>query len=129
MIGTYASVAMGVPAFDGVASIGIGLVLCATVMFLAYETTGLLIGERAHPEIAQSIHGIAQQAAMCDSVPTDQSRQRIVAQSRQFPVWRSAVQLPATPLSARVAGMMAERQSTGRGHIAVIRARKQGVKP
>ena len=28
MIGTYASMTMGVPEFDGVASIGIGLAIC-----------------------------------------------------------------------------------------------------
>src|SRR6185295_1854520 len=59
MIGIHASVAMDAPALDGAASIGIGLVLCVTAIFLAYETTGLLIGEHAHPAIARSIRRIA----------------------------------------------------------------------
>lgn len=58
-IGIYASVATGVLEFDGAASIGIGALLCATAIFLAYETTGLLIGEHAHPALARSIRRIA----------------------------------------------------------------------
>lgn len=58
-IGIYASEATGVPAFDGAASIGIGVLLCVTAIFLAYETTGLLIGEHAHPELARAIRRIA----------------------------------------------------------------------
>ena len=48
---------LNLPVLDGVASIGIGLVLAATAIFLAYETKALLIGEAADPEIE---HGIRQ---------------------------------------------------------------------
>jgi cation diffusion facilitator family transporter len=58
LIGTYVSDALGVPAFDGAASIGVGLVLCVTAMFLSGETKDLLIGERVHPELARSIRSI-----------------------------------------------------------------------
>ena len=59
-VGTYLSVALNMPLFDGVASILIGLVLAVTAGFLAYETKGLLIGEAADPLIVQSILTIAE---------------------------------------------------------------------
>jgi cation diffusion facilitator family transporter len=45
--GTALAIGLGQPAFDGGASIGIGLVLAATAALLARESKGLLIGERA----------------------------------------------------------------------------------
>ena len=45
----------GNPAFDGIASILIGLILGGTAIWLAYETKSLLIGESADPEIVQTI--------------------------------------------------------------------------
>ena len=59
LIGTYASEALNEAAFDGVASIGIGMVLGATAIFLARETKGLLIGESARPALTRSIRRIA----------------------------------------------------------------------
>lgn len=44
---------------DGIASIVIGLVLGAVAFFLAAESMKLLIGERADPEIIESIRGLA----------------------------------------------------------------------
>ena len=44
--------------FDGGASVVIGLILGATAIWLAYETHGLLIGERANPEVAEKIREI-----------------------------------------------------------------------
>lgn len=44
--------------FDGAASIIIGLILGATAVWLAYETKGLLIGERASAEVIEGIRGI-----------------------------------------------------------------------
>jgi len=45
--------------YDGVASIGIALVLALTAIFLARETKGLLIGEPAPPDVEASILRIA----------------------------------------------------------------------
>ncbi|HSR64566.1 MAG TPA: cation transporter, partial [Xanthomonadaceae bacterium] len=47
------------PTLDGVASIGIGLVLCVAALLLARETKGLLIGESAHPRVRSDILRIA----------------------------------------------------------------------
>ena len=50
---------LDMPIFDGVASIGIGLLLALTALFLARESKSLLIGEAASPEITQAIRRIA----------------------------------------------------------------------
>jgi divalent metal cation (Fe/Co/Zn/Cd) transporter len=47
-----------IPALDGVASIGIGLILGATAAWLAYECKGLLIGEAVLPEVRRGIERI-----------------------------------------------------------------------
>jgi cation diffusion facilitator family transporter len=44
--------------FDGLASIGIGVVLVVTATWLAYESKGLLIGEAADPRIVARIREI-----------------------------------------------------------------------
>ena len=54
-IGIWCSVYFEQPAFDGIASIVIGLILAATAAMLARETKGLLIGERAHQQVLDSI--------------------------------------------------------------------------
>jgi cation diffusion facilitator family transporter len=41
--------------FDGVGSLAIGLVLAIVAVVLAYESRGLLIGERAEPELVERI--------------------------------------------------------------------------
>jgi cation diffusion facilitator family transporter len=48
------------PELDGVASIGISLVLAGTAIFLARETKGLLMGEPASPEIQARVLAIVQ---------------------------------------------------------------------
>ena len=50
MIGIALADYLDVPALDGAASIGIGIILAATAALLAYESKGLLIGEAVHPE-------------------------------------------------------------------------------
>ena len=50
---------LGMPALDGVASLGIALVLAATACFLGYESQSLLTGEAAFPEVRQGIERIA----------------------------------------------------------------------
>lgn len=57
--GVLAAELSGVPEFDGVASIGIGLVLAATAIFLARESKGLLIGEQASSALQAAILDIA----------------------------------------------------------------------
>lgn len=47
------------PWLDGLASVGIGLVLLVSSLLLARETKGLLIGESAHPRLREAILGIA----------------------------------------------------------------------
>ncbi len=59
LVGIYLSEATGILAFDGIASIIIGVILGITAAFLAYETKSLLIGESADPEIVQGIEEIA----------------------------------------------------------------------
>ena len=49
--------------FDGAASIVIGLILGATAIWLAYETKGLLIGERASVEVVEGIRSIVSAVA------------------------------------------------------------------
>ncbi len=58
-LGTYASLRFGMPELDGVASIGIGIVLAATAIFLARESKGLLIGEPAREPVRRSIIDLA----------------------------------------------------------------------
>ena len=48
----------GDPLYDGAASIGIGGVLAVTAAWLAAETKGLLIGERARPDVVEDIRRI-----------------------------------------------------------------------
>ena len=55
----------GNPIYDGMASVGIGVVLGATAIWLAIETKSLLIGERARPEV---IAGIREMASQLDGV-------------------------------------------------------------
>ncbi len=57
--GTLAVQLTGIEVFDGVASVGIGLVLATTSLFLARESKGLLIGEPAREPTRQSILEIA----------------------------------------------------------------------
>ena len=45
--------------FDGIASVIIGLILAGTAMWLAYETKGLLIGERANIDVVEGIKKLA----------------------------------------------------------------------
>ena len=51
---------LAIPELDGVASIGISLILGTTAVFLARESKGLLIGEPASPEVQKKILAIAQ---------------------------------------------------------------------
>ncbi|PRD44173.1 cation transporter [Phyllobacterium phragmitis] len=59
-LGIVASHMFEMPVLDGVASIGIALVLAATAIFLALESKGLLIGEAAFPEVQAEILATAE---------------------------------------------------------------------
>ncbi|MFZ0242926.1 MAG: cation diffusion facilitator family transporter [Desulfobacterales bacterium] len=58
----------GNPAFDGIASILIGVILGVTAIWLAYETKGLLIGESADPEIVRAIRQCSLELAPVEAV-------------------------------------------------------------
>jgi cation diffusion facilitator family transporter len=62
----FAGVGLGevldLPVLDGVASLGIGLILALTAAFLALESQSLLTGEAVHPEVRVGIERIAQTA-------------------------------------------------------------------
>ncbi|WP_062221924.1 cation diffusion facilitator family transporter [Aureimonas sp. D3] len=59
-VGIFLAQALDMPELDGAASIGIGLVLAATAIFLARESKGLLIGEAAAPTTQAAILAIAE---------------------------------------------------------------------
>jgi len=54
-LGVWLGDVTGNPVFDGIASIIIGLILGGAAAWLAYETKGLLIGERANREVVSGI--------------------------------------------------------------------------
>lgn len=56
--GVWASHAYGDPRIDGVASIGIGLILALVAVLLAREAKGLLIGESADPALIAQIRSM-----------------------------------------------------------------------
>ncbi len=55
----------GIHAFDGIASIIIGLILAGTAAWLAYETKGLLIGESANVNV---VNGIRKLTLSCEKI-------------------------------------------------------------
>ncbi|MCU1176219.1 cation diffusion facilitator family transporter [Stenotrophomonas maltophilia] len=60
LIGLVAAQALDMPVLDGMASLCIAGVLAATAFLLARETKGLLVGEPAHPAVAQRIMAVAE---------------------------------------------------------------------
>lgn len=64
-LGIFLAQVTGIPYFDGIASILIGLILGGTAAWLAYETKGLLIGEAANDKVVQ---GIRELVLACDEV-------------------------------------------------------------
>lgn len=59
-LGILGAQVLGIPELDGLASIGISLILGATAIFLAMESKGLLMGEEALPEVQQAIRSIVE---------------------------------------------------------------------
>jgi cation diffusion facilitator family transporter len=68
LIGIGLGEVLGMPAFDGAASIVIGLILAATAVLLAYETKGLLIGEAASPKVVAGIETLLEREAGIERV-------------------------------------------------------------
>ena len=62
LIGIALAEILEMPRLDGIASLGIGVVLAATAAFLAYESQSLLTGEAVHPEVRAEIERIAKTA-------------------------------------------------------------------
>lgn len=58
-VGIFLGQVTGSPYFDGAASVIIGLILAATAWWLAVETKGLLIGERADERVVEGIKALA----------------------------------------------------------------------
>ena len=58
--GTWMAEHFDAPALDGVASIGIAIVLATTAVFLARESKGLLMGEPAQETVRRSMQKIAE---------------------------------------------------------------------
>jgi divalent metal cation (Fe/Co/Zn/Cd) transporter len=59
--GTGLAIATGRPGWDGAASLVIGSFLAVSAVFLARESKGLLIGERAQPGVARAILAVARE--------------------------------------------------------------------
>lgn len=57
--GVAGSYYLNMPVLDGVASVGIGLLLAAIAVILAIETKALLIGEAANPQVVADIRRLA----------------------------------------------------------------------
>ncbi len=62
LVGITLADLLHMPVLDGVASLGIALVLAATAIFLGYESQSLLTGEAAFPEVRQGIEAVARAA-------------------------------------------------------------------
>ena len=59
-LGIFLGQLFGIPYFDGVASILIGVLLCGVALFLGGESKSLLIGEAVAPETVEGIREIAE---------------------------------------------------------------------
>lgn len=59
LAGVHLAEALHMPIIDGIASILIGLILCAVASFLVWESKKLLLGEAADPEMRASLRRIA----------------------------------------------------------------------
>ena len=67
-IGVWASHHFDEPRIDGLASIGIALILAAVAALLAREAKGLLIGERADEEVIARVHDVVDDHPAVSSV-------------------------------------------------------------
>jgi cation diffusion facilitator family transporter len=58
LIGVSLAYFLDMPVFDGIASIGIGLILVATAIFLSHETLSLMAGESASAAVLADVNGV-----------------------------------------------------------------------
>lgn len=68
LVGVHLASALHMPVIDGIASIVIGLILCAVAVFLIWESKKLLIGEAADPAIRKGVEKIAADDPDVDAV-------------------------------------------------------------
>ena len=68
LVGIALTQVTGSALYDGLASVAIGFVLGGTAIWLAYETKGLLIGERASQDVVQGIRELAGQLTIVERV-------------------------------------------------------------
>ncbi|MFP6759455.1 MAG: cation diffusion facilitator family transporter [Alphaproteobacteria bacterium] len=68
LVGIWLSQHLGLPVFDGVASVLIGAVLAVTAAFLAYECKSLLTGESALPHVIEGVRDLANAESQVISV-------------------------------------------------------------
>ncbi len=68
LVGVHLASALHMPILDGIASIGIGLILFGVASFLVWESKQLLIGEAAHPALRNDIRRIARDQPGVDDV-------------------------------------------------------------
>lgn len=59
LAGVHLASALQMPLIDGIASIVIGLILCAVATFLIWESKKLLVGEAAAPELREELSELA----------------------------------------------------------------------
>ena len=67
-VGIYLGQILNMPMLDGLASIGIGVILAVVATILAVETKALLIGESADQGLIQHVRGLANDNANVDSI-------------------------------------------------------------
>ena len=67
-LGLFLSHRLGLPVLDGVASLGIGVLLASVAFFLAHECRNLLVGEAAHPAVQREIRSAMQRRASVHEV-------------------------------------------------------------
>ncbi|WP_128292552.1 cation diffusion facilitator family transporter [Afifella aestuarii] len=68
-VGVFLSVRFSAPEIDGVASIGIGIILIVVAILLVSESRGLIMGESADSDLIQSVRKIALSDPGVNSVP------------------------------------------------------------
>ncbi len=68
LVGVHLTEALHMPIIDGIASILIGLILCAVASLLVWESKKLLLGEAADPELQDGIRRIARDDGSVESV-------------------------------------------------------------